>query len=139
MQNAARRHNSRLRQRQDEELAARLAAALEAARGGPHPASIRQIAHQAGRDRESLRTTHPELYGRVRRAVEAGRAAARAARRQRDMAQIDAAAARLVADGVHLTYTGLLKAAGVDRCFGLHDPLVHDLLEQWIGDPTPPG
>ena len=74
----------------------------------------------------------------MRRAVEARRAAARAARRQRDMARINAAAARLVADGAHLTYTSLLKAAGVDRCFGFHDPPVHALLGHWIGDPSPP-
>ncbi|GAC1336007.1 MAG: hypothetical protein NVSMB22_28690 [Chloroflexota bacterium] len=45
---------------------------------------------------------------------------------------------RLVAQGVPLTYTGLLAAAGVDRYYGFRDPLIHDLLEQWVGDPMPP-
>ena len=34
-------------------------------------------------------------------------------------------------------FGGLLKTAGVDRCFGFRDPDIHDLLEQWVGDPTP--
>ena len=61
----------------------------------------------------------------------------RAARRQRQIARIDTAAAGLIADGIPLTYTGLLDAADVDRYYGFHDPIIHDLLEQWIGDPAP--
>jgi hypothetical protein len=118
-------------------LEARITAALEAARASPDPPSIRQIARRAGMDRDRLQTVAPELYARVRQTVEADRTAARAVRRQRQLAQIDTAAARLVAAGVRLTYTGLLRASGVDRYYGFRDPVIHDLLEEWIGDPTP--
>jgi DNA-binding CsgD family transcriptional regulator len=134
---AARRHNAVLRQRRHEAIATRVIEALAAATGAADPPSTLAIARRAGVDRDRLQLTHPELYARVRRTVEAGRAAMRAARRQRQIARIAAAAAGLIADGIPLTYTGLLDAAGVDRYYGFRDPIIHDLLAQWIGDPAP--
>ncbi|HEY3081273.1 MAG TPA: TniQ family protein [Chloroflexota bacterium] len=136
---AALPHNALLRRRRHDAVETRVVEALAEATGAADPPSTLAIARRAGVDRDQLQVTHPDLYARVRRTVEAGRAAMRTARRQRQIALINAAAARMVADGSPLTYTSLLATAGVDRLYGFRDPIIHDLLEQWIGDPTPPG
>lgn len=139
VRSVAARHTPALRQRRAADLATRLEGAIATLKDHPGPPSTRAIAHQVGLERARLQVTHPDLYARVRQAVEAERVARRTALRQGQIAQIHAAASRLVAAGSRLTYTGLLKAAGVDRYYGFHDPLIHDVLEQWIGDPRPHG
>ena len=89
-------------------------------------------------DCDRFQVTHPALYTRVRQAVNAERVARRTALRERQITHIHATARRLVGQGTPLTYTGLLAAAGVDHNCGFRDPLIHDVLEQWIGDPMPP-
>lgn len=133
----AQQHNTALRERREAEFEACVMGALEAVREAAAPPSMRAIAQQAGVDCDRFQLTHPALYARVRQAVNAERVARRTALRQRQITLIHAAARRLVGHGNQLTYTGLLAAAGVDRYYGFRDPLIHDVLEQWIGDPVP--
>ncbi len=133
----AQQHNTVLRQRRDAELEACVIRALEGVRAATAPPSMRAITRQAGLDCDRFQVTHPALYARVRQAVNAERVARRTALRQRQITQIHATARRLVRQGSPLTYTGLLAAAGVDRYYGFRDRLIHEVLEQWIGDPEP--
>lgn len=135
----AQRHNAQMRQQRDESVQAQGHAALEAAKRRPDPISLQQIIRPLGLTYDQLTAAYPDLHRWLRQEVETERAARRATRRERHVAQIDAAATRLIADGIHLTYTGLLKAAGVDRYYGFHDALIYERLEQWIGDPEPTG
>lgn len=137
VQEAAQRHNAQMRQQRDEMLEAQCIAALADAKRHSDPISLRQIIRPLGLTYGYLKATYPDLYQRLRQEVEMERAAQQATRRERHAAQIDAAATRLITEGVRLTYTGLLKAAGVDRYYGFHDALIHERLEQWIGDPEP--
>ena len=133
----AERHNAQRRQRRYDELAARVAEALEEARRGLEPITMRQVIRQVGLSYARLQLLYPELHKRVREVVEAERAAQRLALRQRHCVQINTAAAHLIEQGIPLTYTGLLKAAGVDRYYGFRNAIIHSLLEQWIGESTP--
>lgn len=133
----AARHNDGRRHVKAERLDARVTQALERVLGAADPPSLRAVAQQVGLDRERFQAAHPAIYARAREAVDAERAARRAARHRQRLARIDAAARSLVAQGRPLTYTGLLAAAGVDRYYGFRDPRIHDRLEQWVGDPRP--
>jgi len=135
---AAQQHNARRRQRHDETLDARLTSVLADARARAEPILMHEIARHLGLSVRRLQLGYPALHRRLREAAAEDRAARQLAQREHRIAQINAAALRLVAQGVPLTYTGLLQAAGVDRYYGFRDPLTHDLLEQWVGDPMPP-
>lgn len=131
-------HNARVRQQRDATLDARLTTALEEARGRAEPIIMHQIARQLGLTTQRLLTAYPALHQRLRQAAVGDHTARQVAQRAHRLAQINAAAARLVEQDIPLTYTGLLTTAGVDRYYGFHDPLIHELLEQWVGDPMPP-
>jgi DNA-binding XRE family transcriptional regulator len=133
----AQQHNTALRQRREAEFEARVMGALEAVRGAAARPSMGAVAQLTGLDCDRLQIAHPMLHDRVRQAVHAERVVRRTALRQRQIIQIHAAARRLVDQGSRLTYTGLLAAAKVNRYYGFRDPLIHDVLEQWIGDSMP--
>jgi DNA-binding CsgD family transcriptional regulator len=137
VQAAAHGHNAHRRQRRDEALAARIAAALDQPKRRAQPLTLYRLLRQIGLSDQRLRAGYPDLHARMHRALEADRAARQIARRQQHVLRINAAAARLIEARVRLTYTGLLQAAGVDRYYGFRDPIIHDLLEHWIGDSPP--
>lgn len=140
VQAVARRRNARLRQRREAAVAARVTQVLDAelARAAaPEALTMRKIASQVGLSPDHLQAAYPALHARVRHMVAARRAELEAARRQRHCAQIDAAAARLVARGVHLAHDRLLKEANVSRYYSVRDPVVYNQLADWIGDHAP--
>jgi len=139
VQAVAQRHNAQVQQQRYGTVEAQLADALTEAKRRLGRISLHQIIRPLGLTYSRLKAAYPDLHQRLRQEVERERAARQATRRERHAAQIDAAAIQLIAEGVRLTYTGLLKAAGVDRYYGFHDALIYERLEQWIGDPEPVG
>jgi transcriptional regulator with XRE-family HTH domain len=109
VQEVAQRHNAQMRQQRHELLQARCIAALAEAKRRPDPISLHQIIRPLGLTYSQLKAAYPDLHQRLRQEVETERAARQATRRERHAAQIDAAATRLITDGVRLTYTGCSK------------------------------
>jgi len=136
---AAHDHNAQRRQRQDAALAARIAEALDPTKRRAQMLTLYRILDQIGLSDQRLRAGYPDLHTLVHQAITADQAARQTALRQQHVLRINAAATRLIDTRVRLTYTGLLQAAGVDRYYGFRDPIIHDLLEQWIGDSPPRG
>jgi transposase len=127
-------HNARVKQHRYEELAARIASLIENAKHGDRFTTITDIAQQAGLSYGRLRNSYPELYQMVRQAVREHQAQMRILRTATRCAQINEAAARLVAQGSRLTYRALFEEVGLNKCSVQADPVVQDLLRRWVGD-----
>lgn len=125
-------HNARARERKRLTLAARLTRVLAEAPDGPEPLTIGRIARQLGISTSCLQEAYPELHARAREAVRADRTGQQEARRQRELAQIAAAAARLGAEGRRLTYESLRKAAGLKRYHRVRNAAIHAALSAWL-------
>jgi len=134
VQEVAQGHNARVKQRRYETLSARITRLIEEAKHGHEPMTIKGIAQQAGLSYGRLRNSYPELHAMVRQAVQEHQAKMRALRTKMRCAQINEAAARLVAQGSRLTYRALLEEVGLHKCSAQADPAVQDLLRRWVGD-----
>jgi transcriptional regulator with XRE-family HTH domain/transposase len=137
VQEIAQEHNAQVRQRRYEELSARIAQAIEEAKQGNGTMTIHGITQRAGLPYDRLYHSYPELHETVRRAVREHQARMRAARTEARCAQINEAAARLVAQGSRLTYKAILEEAGLHKCSAKADPVVLVLLRRWVGDFAP--
>ena len=130
-------HNAQVRQRRYEALSTQIAQAIEEARHSDGAPTIHGIAQRVGLPYGRLSQSYPELHAIVRQAVQEHQARMRAARTEARCAQINEAAARLVAQGSRLTYKAILEEAGLHKCSAKADPVVLALLRRWVGDFAP--
>ena len=130
-------HNAQVRQRRYEALSARITQAIEEAKQGNGAMTIHGIAQRADLPYGRLYNSYPELHAVVRQAVQEHQARMRDARTEARCAQINEAAARLVAQGSRLTYKAILDEVGLHKCSAEADSVVHALLRQWVGDFAP--
>jgi len=133
----ARQHNAQVRQRRYETLSTRIAQAIKEAKKDNGTMTIHDIAQRAGLPYNRLYQSYPELHTMVRQAVQEHQARMRVARTEARCAQINEAAARLVAQGSRLTYKAILKEVGLHKCSAKADPVVQTLLRRWVGDFAP--
>jgi AraC-like DNA-binding protein/DNA-binding XRE family transcriptional regulator len=131
---AIREHNIRIKQHRYERLAARIARLIEKAERGDGTMTIKDIAERAGLSYSRLCSSYPELYQVVRQAAREHQVRMRILHTETRCAQINEAAARLVAQGSRLTHRALLKEVGLHKCSAQADPAVQDLLRRWVGD-----
>jgi ribosome-binding protein aMBF1 (putative translation factor) len=129
-------HNPQVRQRREEALSTQLQCALADLKQPGHSLRIAAVTGRVGIAPGLLANTHPAVYATVRDAVNKYNAKLKLERRQKECAQIDEAAARMVAQGIRLTYYGILREAGVSKNRMEADPVIRERLEHWIGDPT---
>jgi AraC-like DNA-binding protein len=129
-------HNAQLKQRRYEALSARIVQAIEEAKRDGNLSAL-EINRRLGLSHDRLRRWYPELYTMVQQAVREYRAQMRAARVETRCAQINEAAARLVAQGISLTCVMILKEVGLGSV--KNDPEVEALLRQWVRCYTPGG
>jgi hypothetical protein len=137
VQEVAQQHNAQVRQRRYEALSARITQAIEEAKQGNGTMTIYGVAQRAGLPYGRLYKSYPELHAMVRQAVKEHLARMRDARTEARCAQINEAAARLVAQGSRLTYKAILEEVGLHKCSAEADPVVHALLRRWVGDFAP--
>lgn len=130
-------HNIEVRQRRYERLAAQTTQFADAIRSGNDDLTFGEIAQQMGLPTENLRKLFPELHTLIREALDDRRVRLKTLRTQRECAQINEAAARLVAIGSRLNYAAILREAGLSVYRGQCDPVIHDLLQQWVGGFAP--
>lgn len=130
-------HNTEVRQRRYEQLTVQTAQFVDAIRSGNDDLSFPEIAQQMGLSKENLRKSFPELYTLIRKALDDRRVRLKTVRTQRECAQINEAAARLVANGSRLNFASILREAGLSKYRGQCDPVIHDLLQQWVGGFAP--
>ena len=129
-------HNRLVRQHHEEALRTQLMSAFDELKRRGVSFTIFAVTGPAGWSPNLLARVHPKTYAVVRQAVSEHNASLKVVRRQRECAQINEAAARLVQRGIRLTQIGILKEAGVHRNRKEADPAIHELLDLWIGDPT---
>jgi len=131
-----RQHNAQVRQRRYEALLAHITHIIQALKHSNEAMTIEMFSQQVGLSYKQLRKRYPELHAMVRQAVQEHRARITASRIQAQIAQINEAAARLVAQGTRLTYETILKEAGLsehsDKC-----PVVRERLQRWTGSFAP--
>lgn len=137
VQKAAQEHNARVRLRWYEGLSERIAQVIEEAKQHDRTTTLRRIEQQAGLSQGSLARSYPELHTMALEAVQEHRAKIKAARTEARCTRINEAAARLVAQGIRLTYKAILEEAGLHHCTARADPTVLPLLRQWLGDFAP--
>ena len=97
--------------------------------------SIREATERVGWIASSLVSVYPTTYAMVRQVVAEHNAALQVARHQKELALINEAAARLVAQSIRLTQGSILREAGLSLSRMAADPLIHKLLDHWIGYP----
>ena len=73
----------------------------------------------------------------IRQGIDEHYAEMKASRRKTECTLINEAAGRLVAQGSRLTYGSILKEAGLSPYRAKCDPVIRDLLQQWIGGFAP--
>jgi hypothetical protein len=133
VQEAAQPHNAQVRQRRYETLTARITQALEELKKSTRLGSVSAVSRQVGMPHYRLSKSYPELSAIVRQAVEEHQVEVKARHVQMVCARINEVAARLVAEGSRLTWVAILKGAGLNKYRGQNDPVVHNLILQWIG------
>jgi len=112
---------------------------VDTLRSGSDDLTFGEIAQQMELSPENLRKLFPELHALIREALENRRVRLKTLRTQQQCAQIDEAAARLVANGSRLNFAAIFREAGLNISRGQCDPAIHDLLQQWIGGFAPHG
>lgn len=130
-------HNAQVRQRRYEALVAQVQQIIEEARQGSRPLTVREIMQRTNLTYNGLRDVHPELYAIVRDAVKEQQTRMRIVRAETRCALINAAAARLVAQGSRLTQVAILREAGLHKCGVKSDAAVEGLLRKWTSDFAP--
>lgn len=131
----AQAHNPSVHQHREEALTAQLMQVLADLKQSGRNLTIREVAEGAGSSAFALVNAHPNVYATVRQAVGEHNVALQAARRQRELALVNEAAASLVARGIRLTRMGILKQAGLSQYRLTANPTLSGLLEHWVGDP----
>jgi len=128
-------HNALVRQRREEALKMQLQQVLIELKQRGNAISIREATERVGWIASSLVSVYPTTYAMVRQVVAEHNAALQVARHQKELALINEAAARLVAQSIRLTQGSILREAGLSLSRMAADPLIHKLLDHWIGDP----
>lgn len=126
-------HNARLKQQRYATVQAVLEQAIAQMQQSDTLVTVAALVQPTGLSYDRLRLDYPELFRLVQQAARSHRARWRDARRQARQAAINAAAARLVARGTRLTYGIILKEAGLSTHTPKSDPVLRDLLQQWVG------
>jgi hypothetical protein len=137
VQDVARPHNAQIRQQRTEVLKSHVLQILADLKSNSQPMSIQEITRQLAVSYGYLQDYHPELLTMIRQASSEQLARIRAAHIQTISAQINEAASRLAARGIRLNYQAILKESGLSRYKAQCDPIVHDVLQQWVGSFSP--
>lgn len=132
-----RRHNAQVRQRRYERLVVQTARFIDEIKHGNDALTLQSVARQIGLSLERYRHFFPELHALVREVIEERQAAVKTSRTERECAEVNAAAARLVVRGARLSCATILQEAGLSKYRNQCDPVIHDLLQQWIGGFAP--
>lgn len=130
-------HNAQVRKRRYEALVAQVQQIIEEARQGSGPLTVREIIQRTNLTYTGLHDAHPELHTMVRDAVNEHQTRMRIARAETRCALINAAAARLVAQGSRLTQVAILREAGLHKCGVRSDAAAEGLLRKWTSDFAP--
>lgn len=130
-------HNQAAHQSQAAQQAAAIMQALQEMQLQEQPVRIEAIVARAGFSCRTLRRNAPELHAVVLQAIIEHRQRLAAAHTQTDCDRINAAVADLSAQGARLSCAAILREAGVSKHRTRHNPILRDLLEQWLGDPAP--
>lgn len=133
----ARQHNAQVRQRWYEALVVQITHAIEELKHGNGAMTISEIAQRVGLSYNKLHQSYPELHAMVRQALNEHQAEIKASRTKTECARINEAAVRLVVQETRLTYGAILKEAGLGKYRAKCDPVIRDLLQQWIGGFAP--
>ncbi len=137
VQEVAQMHKAQVRQRQCSALSETLSHLIKEAQQSNTPMTIQGIVKQTGLSYAQLCDQYPELYPMVRQAVQEHQARIKNLRLEMRCVEINEAAARLVSRGVRLTYKALLEEAGLHLCKSRLDPVIQELLRQWVGNFAP--
>ena len=133
VQEAVQPHNAQVRQRRYETLTAQIIQALEGLKKSTCVVSLGEVSLQVGMRSDRLSKSYPELSAMIRQAVEEHQVEVKARHTQMVCAQINEVAAHLVAEGSRLTWAAILKGAGLNRYGVQNDPVIHNLIQQWLG------
>ena len=128
-------HNALVRQRREEALAEQLMQAFADLKQRSNALSVREVTERVGWLASSLFSVYPKTYAMVRQVVGEHNAALQVIRRQKELALINEAAARLVPQGIRLTQVSILNEAKLSPSRMVSEPAIHELLDHWIGDP----
>jgi transcriptional regulator with XRE-family HTH domain len=133
---AIQQHNTRVRQRRDEAVSARIASRLENLQCSDRIVKVEEIAKQAGISYNQLRAHYPELRLKIHEAIQAHRARLKEIQIANQIRQIDVAAAHLIAQGRRLNYQVILREAGLSR-YAHHSAPIRDALARWVSNFAP--
>lgn len=137
VQEQVRRHNRQIAERQYERLRAQIIDLLTELPGQDGNVTAREIAQAVGQSADHLRNHFPELAALVRAALLEHQARLKTARSQAECALINAAAARLAAQGRSLGITAICREAGLSQHRCQCDSALQALIQQWIDDDAP--
>lgn len=130
----AQQHNPLVKQRQYEAIRAQVTQALTEWNLNDKPITLGGITQQVGLPGCSLAEIYPELYAMIQQAKAEQQAKLKAACTQARCVRINEAIARLMAQGFPLTMAAIARESGVTHHQIEHDPVLDDLLHQWLDD-----
>lgn len=130
-------HNCQVVERQVERLRLRIAEILGELPNCDVNVTFREIAQAAGLSTDYLHRHYPDLCAVVRSALAEHLDRIKAARSQAECALINAAAARLAAQGRSLGIIAICREAGLHKYRCQADPALLALMHQWIDDDGP--
>ena len=130
----AAQHNGQREQRRFEELQKKIEQAITCCRENDMPMSMHHIVEQAGETSGLVHYRYPELWLRIREAVESDRENRKTRQRIQQCRQINEAAARLADQGIRLTKSVIIQEAKKYVAISANDPEVNELLDRWVGN-----
>lgn len=125
--------NAEVRARRDAAVQARIQEACISLGQRQELVTHARMLQEVGCTWRVLRTHYPDLAAQLHTAVEEHQRCAREARRAEQLAQIDAAAQRLSAQGVRLTQKAILREAGMEGR-PAQGNVLRQRLQHWVGD-----
>ncbi len=133
---AIQRHNTRLRQQKDEDISTQIAQGIQILRSCDQIVKVAEIAAHAGVSYDQLRDHYPDLRVKVHEAIQEQRTRLKRMVLKSQIEQIDAAAARLAAQGGRLSYRTILQEAGLSRYADRSTP-IREALMRWVSNFAP--
>ncbi len=137
VQEQVRIHNRQVTERQVERLRTRIADILAELPSCEVNVTFREIAQAVGLSADYLCRHYPELSAVVRAALIEHLTRTKTVRSQAECTLINAAAARLAAQGRSLGVTAICREAGLHKYRCRADPVLLALMHQWIDDDGP--
>jgi hypothetical protein len=129
-------HNSKVKQKQEKALREAVLQALEQLPYCDEDVKVEEIMLQAGLTYKVCHQNYPNLRVLISQAVTAHRKRLKALRIEAEVQQIEAAAARLMSQGVRLNYKTILREAGLSE-YGSKHPKLQEALLRWNGNFAP--